>query len=161
MNNDEPLAFFITWTVYGTHLQGDIRGWRKRRSGSQQPQPRLAQWRKDRLKHPIILLNDEQRAKVESAVRKHCDHRSWHLWKVNARTNHVHVVVTATGYDGAKVRDQLKANATRELREEWKCFHDRPVWTKLGDWECVNSEDDLAVVIQYVDEAQDRKERDQ
>lgn len=25
MNNDDPIAFFITWTVYGTFLQGDVR----------------------------------------------------------------------------------------------------------------------------------------
>ena len=31
MNNDEPLAYFITWTVYGTWLQGDVRGWRRHR----------------------------------------------------------------------------------------------------------------------------------
>ena len=51
MNSDDPIAFFITWTVYGTHLQGDERGWRRRRKGDQQPQPRLAQWRRERLKH--------------------------------------------------------------------------------------------------------------
>ncbi len=27
MNNDDPIAFFITRTVYGTFLQGDLRGW--------------------------------------------------------------------------------------------------------------------------------------
>ncbi len=35
MNSDEPLAFFYTWTVYGTFLQGDVRFWRKRRKGEQ------------------------------------------------------------------------------------------------------------------------------
>jgi hypothetical protein len=33
MNSDDPIAYFITWTVYGTHLQGDERGWRRRRKG--------------------------------------------------------------------------------------------------------------------------------
>ncbi len=45
MNDDEPIAYFITWTVYGTFLQGDVRGWRERQKGEQLPQPRLADWR--------------------------------------------------------------------------------------------------------------------
>lgn len=156
MNDDEPLAFFITWTVYGTFLQGDERGWRRRRQGQQLPQPKLAQWRRDRLKHSIQLLNHAQASAVEQEIERHCEKRGWELWAKSAWTNHVHVVVTATGYAGDKVRDQLKANATRGLREHWKEFRDRPVWTALGDWECINTEDDSETVILYVSEAQDQ-----
>jgi REP element-mobilizing transposase RayT len=156
MKSEEPLAFFITWTVYGTFLQGDERGWRRRRKGQQLSQPKLAQWRRDRLKHPIQLLNEAQVSVVEQEIEKHCEKRFWKLWTKSARSNHVHVVVTATGYAGGKVRDQLKANATRGLRERWEAFQDRPVWTELGDWECINSEEDLEAAIFYVSEAQDR-----
>ncbi|HMO13915.1 MAG TPA: hypothetical protein PKD64_09995 [Pirellulaceae bacterium] len=68
----------------------------------------------------------------------------------------MHVVVTAPGYTGNNIRDQLKANATRGLREHWEEFRERPVWTALGDCQCINTEDDLDTVIQYVGEAQDR-----
>ncbi|MEZ6123881.1 MAG: hypothetical protein R3C49_11970 [Planctomycetaceae bacterium] len=34
MIDNEPLAYFITWTVYGSLLQGDDRGWRKRGKGN-------------------------------------------------------------------------------------------------------------------------------
>ncbi len=157
MNTDEPLGFFITWTVYGTHLQGDLRGWRQRRKGNQLPKPRLVEWRQDRLKHAIILLSVDQRAIVEQECQHHCDHRNWHLWAVNARTNHVHVVATAKGYSGKAVRDQLKANGTRGLRNQWIPFRERPVWTVGGDWECVNNEVDLESAIQYTTDGQDRK----
>jgi REP element-mobilizing transposase RayT len=156
MNPDDPIAFFITWTVYGTHLQGDERGWKRRRKGEQRPQPRLAEWRRERLKHDVILLSDEHRTVVERECQKHCDHRGWRLWEVNARTNHVHVVVTAAGYPGKTVRDQLKANCTRGLREQWDVFNNRPVWTVGGDWECINNEDDFETVCLYVRDAQDR-----
>ena len=56
MSSDDPIAYFFTWTVYGTHLSGDDRGWRQRRHGYQEPQPKLAQWQRDRLTHPVILL---------------------------------------------------------------------------------------------------------
>ena len=158
MNSDDPLAFFITWSVYGTHLQGDERGWRRRRKGPQEPKPRLAEWRRERLKHDVLLLSHEQRTKVEQECQRHCEHRHWKLWVVNARSNHVHAVVTAVDCSGKTVRDQLKANCTRGLRERWPVFCDRQVWSVGGDWECVNSEDDLESVCLYVREAQDRME---
>ena len=155
--NDEPLAFFITWTVYGTFLQGDERGWRKWKKSPQPPQPRLALWRSERLKHDILLLNDAQRHGVSGEITRLCQWRNWTQWAVNARTNHVHVVVHAPGLAGSKVRDQFKANCTRVLRERWFEFRDRPVWTEGGDWECINNENDLEQVVLYVAEAQDRK----
>lgn len=160
MNSDDPIAFFITWTVYGTHLQGDERGWRRRQKGERPPQPRLAQWRRERLKHRVLLLSDAQRDVVEQECRGHCDHRNWHLWAVSARTNHVHAVATAADCSGKTIRDQLKANCTRGLREQWSVFCDRPVWTVGGDWECINNENDLETVCQYVNEAQDRAGHD-
>ena len=157
--HDEPLAFFITWTVYGTHLQGDSDGWRRRGNGSQLPRPHLEEWRRDRLTYDVLLLGTNQRLVVESACQKHCEHRQWKCWAVNARSNHVHVIVSGSGYSGRTVRDQLKANCTRELRESWDQFLDRPVWTTGGDWVCVNSEDDLSAVFEYVRDGQDRKDR--
>jgi REP element-mobilizing transposase RayT len=157
MNDDEPLAYFATWTVYGTFLQGDHRGWRKRRNGEQRPQPHLANWHKERLNYPVMLLDQPQQMAVEHEIDRHCEHRGWHIWSRSSRTNHVHVVVTAVGYSGKQVRDQLKANCTRGLRAQWSQFRDRPIWTVGGDWECINTEDDLEAVILYVEVAQDRK----
>jgi REP element-mobilizing transposase RayT len=157
VNNDLPLAYFITWTVYGTHLQGAATGWRKYGKGEMPPQPLLEAWRADRLKYPIRLLNDDTREIVESMIAKHCLVRSWHLWIANPRTNHVHVVVTANSHRGSIVRDQLKANCTTALREFSSIFQDRPVWSVGGDWQCVNTEEELHRVIEYVRDAQDRK----
>ena len=154
--NDEPVAYFITWTVYGTFLQGDSRWWRKKDSGEQPPQPLLERWHRERLRHEVVLLNDEHRNVVVAEVKHHCGRRNWKLWGVNARTNHVHVVVTAKGFAGDKVRDQLKANCTRGVREIDSQFVDRPVWTTKGDVEFVQDESDLEKVIEYVAEAQDR-----
>jgi REP element-mobilizing transposase RayT len=155
---DDPLAFFITWTVYGSHLQGDDSGWRRRRKGYQPPQPQLAVWHRKRLKYDLVLLSPAERQVVEAECERHCHHRGWHLWAVNARPSHVHVVVTADRCSGKTVRDQLKANCTRGLRERWSQFCDRTVWTVGGDWQCINREDDLEIVCLYVREAQDRME---
>lgn len=160
MIDNEPLAYFITWTVYGSLLQGDDRGWRKRRKGQQPPQPLLAQWHRERLNHEVLLLESDQRVCIEREIERLASFREWKVWAKSARTNHVHVVVTASQHSGKTVRDQIKANCTRVLREEWSQFADRPVWTVGGDWQCVNDEDELEQVILYVNEAQDRKDRD-
>ena len=157
--DDEPIAYFITWTVYGTFLQGDARWWRSRDEGERAPQPLLEQWHRDRLNHEIILLDEKHRSSVSIAIQNHCNHRGWVFHASNPRTNHVHVVVGADGYDGKKVRDQLKANATGTLRREFPEFKDRPVWTTGGDWKCINSDDDLDQAILYVGEVQDRMGR--
>ena len=156
---DEPAGYFITWTVYGTFLQGDARWWRKKGEDQKPPQPLLEQWHRDRLKHPIILLTKEHRQTVATAIEDHCRHRHWKLWVVNPRSNHVHVVVTSTGYLGDKVRDQLKANATRCLRQLDTQFVGRPVWSTRGDVQHLRTDHDIAQTHQYAGEAQDRMER--
>ena len=120
----------------------------------------MAQWHQERLTHAVILLTSDQRAIVQSEGQRHCDHRGWRLWAVNARSNHVHAVVTAEGFSGKVVRDQLKANCTRGLREQCDVYRDRPVWTVGGDWQCINDEEELHNACSYVLDVQDRKDRD-
>ena len=69
------------------------------------------------------------------------------------------MVVTATDHAGRTVRDQLKANCTRELRQQFDIFVGRPVWTVGGDWQWINSEDDLEKAVMYAGESQERMDR--
>ena len=155
---DEPLAYFITWTVYGTFLHGDLRWWRQQ--GKQNPpRPQLERWQRERLKHDVILLNEDHRQIVDSQIVRHCEIRNWKLWAANTRSNHVHVVVTSPGYQGTTVRDQLKANGTGGLRRHDKAFLDRPVWTTKGDVAVIWTEDEMERVIAYTGDVQDRMNR--
>lgn len=56
--------------------------------------------------------------------------------------------------------EQLKAKATRELRQAFAIWRDRPVWSANGDIQFIDDEDELETCVQYVNEAQDRKGRD-
>ena len=100
------------------------------------------------------------RVVVEAAINEICQFRGWHLWAVSVRTNHVHTVVTAPEYDPELVRDQMKAKATRELRDGFTTWQDRPVWSRKGDIEFLDTEDDIEACVIYVNEVQDRKDRD-
>ncbi|NOX55538.1 MAG: hypothetical protein GXP27_14095 [Planctomycetes bacterium] len=153
---DEPIAFFITWSTYGTWLPGDSRGWRKWRAGDQPPQPRLEAWCRRRMRGNPVVLSPCHRAVVEQACRDHAAVRRWLIHAINVRTNHVHVVITATNMRPQMVRDQLKANATRKLREADSRFANKRVWARGGDCQIVDTEDELEQVVLYILEAQDR-----
>ena len=155
-NTEEPLAYFLTWTTYGTWLPGDERGWsRKGESGIQLPNLLFVEMARSRMKEPEFFLDDLARRVVEDTIRQHCAVRNWYLHAVNARTNHVHVVVTAARYEPETVRDQFKAWCTRRLKEAGATR--TRFWTEGGDCSRIDHEAGLEAAIVYVIEGQDRK----
>ena len=157
-NNDDPIAYFITWTCYGTWLIGDERGWHQWGKGTQLPNELFKSASEAKMKETEFLLSKDARIVVEETVVKHCEVRGWTLHEVNARTNHVHVVVTAPGYVPEIVRDQFKAWCTRKL----KPIHQgrERFWAEGASCRSINHEDDLKIAIEYAGEAQDRKNLD-
>jgi REP element-mobilizing transposase RayT len=112
----EPLAFFLTWSTYGTWLPGDDRGWIEHGCGWQLPDAVRKLEAEARMTEDACRLDGEQRDDVERQIAETCKIRGWELHAVNCRSNHAHVVVTA---DQAPriVRNQLKAWCTRRLKE--------------------------------------------
>ena len=166
---DGAISLFITWTAYGSWLPGDVRGWMKWKKGEQQPQPVLEDWCKARMKGGPVLLDDQHRKTVDEVIHRHSQIRGWELHAVSVRSNHVHVAVTVvpkTGnkdsraVDGIKrVRDELKANATRVLRRCENPIANEKVWTKGGDMQFIDNDENLERVVIYISEAQDRMDR--
>jgi len=148
----EPLAFFLTWTTYGTWLPGDERGWVRQGEGFQLPDPVLKKMAQDLMTEPPCALTEPQRKLVEKTITDHCRIRGWHLHALNCRTNHVHVVVTAQR-DPEDVRDQFKAWCTRKLKECQRAGNE-PVrenwWTERGSQRYIGDEESLEAVIRYV-----------
>ena len=94
-----------------------------------------------------IVFNNLQREKVEAVCRQHAAIRQWCILAINVRSNHVHVVVSARSDKPQAVRDQFKANATRVLRQEPDAICADKVWTRGGDCELIDNEDDLQQVL--------------
>jgi REP element-mobilizing transposase RayT len=152
-----PLTLFITWTTYGSWLPGDRRGWRKWHSGQRQPQPLLEDWCRERMKEAPVVLHKEHREAVEKVCREHAALRHWILHAIAVRSNHVHLAVTARDVP-SKVRDQFKANGTRVLRKTIVPISNEKVWTRGGDIEILDKDEDLYQVVLYITDAQDRME---
>jgi REP element-mobilizing transposase RayT len=155
----EPLAYFITWSTYGTWLPGDERGWVEYRHGWRLPDPIRKLEAAARMTEDACRLDPEQRAAVEAQVAETCRYRGWTLHAVNCRTNHLHAVVSAP-LDPKVVRSQLKAWCSRRLkaldrvrrpagpvRENW--------WAERGSQRYVNDEDGLEAATNYVRDGQD------
>ena len=155
----DPIAFFLTWTCYGTWLPGDHRGSTRWHRGFQPPQPQLEKWTHSRMKSDAVLLTADQRSIVEATVQKHVEIRKWYLHQVNCRTNHCHVVVTAQDYSPDVVLDQLKSWCKRKLTDQQRSLAISPIrdrwWTRGGSRRLVFDEETLAEVVAYVRDAQD------
>ena len=115
-----PFAYLITFRCYGTWLHGDARGSMDPKHhvcgaakvAASQP---FENSNRKQLKHAPVILDVRQHKVVEAAVRGVCDYRSYILRALNARTNHVHCVVSAM-CKPEPILDALKAYATRALR---------------------------------------------
>ena len=146
------LVYLITFRCYGAWLHGDERG-AVDRSRNQYGAPYIPpndRWRtynQQALKHPAVNLTDPQRKSVEAAIRETCKFHDWSLLAINVRTNHVHSLLSCGATQPARVLNALKANATRQLRQDgnWSSSHTvgsyspwsgggskRYVWTELG-----------------------------
>jgi REP element-mobilizing transposase RayT len=142
-------------------MPGDDRGWIKWQIGHELPQPLLTDWCRDQMTEFMVLLDARQRQIVNHVIAEHCDKRGWHLYAVNCRSNHCHVVVTASEYDGEQVRDQLKGWAKRRLKEDQRSGGPPNAvvrehwWTRKGSVRYVFDEASLSSAIAYTMEAQE------
>jgi REP element-mobilizing transposase RayT len=157
----DPLAFFITWTCYGTWMPGDERGWTRWHKGENLSQPLLVDWCREQMTEQAIFFDQRQRELVNATIVTHCSLRDWQLHAVNCRTNHCHVVVTANGYNGETVRDQFKLWSTRQLKDDERSrangggrLRER-WWTRKGSVRLLFDEESLSAAIEYALQAQD------
>jgi hypothetical protein len=115
------LAYFITWTTYGTWLHGTDKG-----AGSVDmvhnqygapflpPDPERLKKAKEAMTQPEYWMDTPRRAIVRDAIVEICAEKNWKLWAVHVRSNHVHVVMWAEG-DVDRHMNALKARASRNL----------------------------------------------
>jgi len=151
----EPLAYFLTWTTYGTWLPGDERGWVKRHGVLEAASRGLERHAELMQLESSFTLSVAQRRIVEQTIARHCEIRGWHLWICRALSNHVHVVLAAKGLNPDDVLAQFKAWCTRMLKAANPLDSKRcQVWTERGSTRFLNDEGSLEQAILYVRDAQ-------
>jgi REP element-mobilizing transposase RayT len=94
-------------------------------------------------------LNIQQQRAVELAVREVCRFRHHNLLAVNARTNHVHAVMSAV-CEPEPIIDALKAYATPKLRREGLMPVTIRPWARHGSTRYLWKEQEVDNAVAYV-----------
>ena len=146
-----PIAFFLTWTAYGSWLPGDPRGWVDHHGQFRGADGAVQAAAARRLAERPVTFTVGQRTAIEAAIRRHCDNRGWLLHAVQCRQEHVHVVVSAPEWSPDDVMQQLKSWCTRALNAAGRGVPFRKRWwTEGGSRRHVLDERDLEATVTYV-----------
>jgi len=153
------LAYFLTFSTYGTRLHGRDTG-SVDRDHNQFDTPlmdgnhRRAEFARSRMRKGEYLLDEQRRRSVLQAICDQANHRGWKLWAVHVRSDHVHVVISAAEISPERILVDLKAYSSRRLREVFDEDADRMRWTRHGSTRYLWDEQSLSSAIHYVLERQ-------
>ncbi|MDQ7014108.1 MAG: transposase [Planctomycetota bacterium] len=151
---EAPLAYFLTWTTYGTWLHGDVRGSVDDTHNVYghpclEAQPSREAVLRERLAETPYWLGDAAREVVARAIRAHAKFRGWRILALEVRTNHVHLVIEAHSHSPNQVMAQCKSWATRTLREQDLLGERKRVWTKMGSTRSLWNTNAVRTAVDY------------
>ena len=154
-HTDIPLAYLFTFRTYGTWLHGDERG-SVDRLHNQYQSPYLPPDRNrlahnlGLLSHDVVTLDGQQRRLVRIAIRETCSMREWPLCGLNVRTNHVHAVISIGATGAGRALNDLKAYATRKMRQRGCWLTQRSPWADKGSKRPLWNERSVEIAVDYV-----------
>jgi REP element-mobilizing transposase RayT len=132
------LAYFITFTTYGTWLHGTDKGMgsvddEHNQFGTPFIAPDIDRFSaaRDAMKQPPYTLDASRRDIDRDAIVGLAEGKQWRLWALHVRSNHVHVVVTADR-DPGRLMSDMKARASRDLNRLESDQAERMRWTRHG-----------------------------
>ena len=158
-----PLAYFITFTTYGTRLHGDDRGSVQRGSCGQErsvlleSRPELHSFNQSEMDQPPYCLDDGRRREIVlTTIQEVARHRGWRVLAVHVRTTHVHCVVQAEA-PPERVMNDFKSYASRRLNEAQLDPPGRKRWVRHGSTLYLWTEESVwSTVVYTIDEQGDR-----
>ncbi len=149
-----PLAYFLTFSCYGTWLHGREPG--SVDSAHNQygapllsPDPDRLAGMRQRLAEPPFDMDAPRRRIVCVTVEEVSRHRGWHLLAAHVRARHIHVVVHGQA-DPDKMLDDYKAYATRRLKEAGFDRQRQRRWTEGGSTRFLWKPEQVEAAIRYV-----------
>ena len=114
-----PIAYFITFTTYGSWLPGSVKGSVDNEHNVygtpwvEADAERERQAREAMTQAPYVMTSAEREI-VCRAMAELSRERGWDLRAAHVRSNHVHVVVSAER-DPGRLMSDLKSRASRDL----------------------------------------------
>jgi len=148
-----PLAYFITFTCYGTWLHGEKSTAVDRFTNI--PGTDFLSFNskrlhlvKKRMPETPYFLDESRRKIVLQAIQEVCIHRQWVLLAAHVRSNHVHLVIHAITQP-EQIMNTIKSYASRHLNKAKldECRVRR--WTHHGSTRYLWKETEVEATIQY------------
>ena len=140
------IGYMVTWTTYGSWLQGDKRGYVK--DGKIFPKDdALSQSNLKRPKNPSTKLNTEYCEIARLTILNKAIEINQKIYAIAVCSNHIHIVIERTDQSIEKVVSFYKNAALLALREEG--FNGK-IWTRGFDKRFCFNREDLKNRIKYV-----------
>ena len=137
----------ITWTTYGTWLQGDERGYVKNGqtlSGSEA----LKQTNKQLQAQNTVRLSKDQQQIVQTAIMKQAQLQGHHIYALAVQSNHIHMVFEYLPEPISRVVAHYKNAARLALKATG---HNGKLWTEGYDKRFCFDKEALEQRIKYVE----------
>jgi REP element-mobilizing transposase RayT len=123
------LGYMLTWTTYGTWLQGDDRGYVKE-GQTFEGNTGLRAANQQTLKNLVVRLTETQRHLVHVAIKQASNLHQQRLFALAVQSDHIHLVVENTQLAVGKMVAYYKNAARLALRQTGLAGR---VWTKGYD----------------------------
>ncbi len=140
------IGYMVTWTTYGSWLQGDKRGYVKN-GKILEPSAELEKRNRNSLKYEPVKLNALQKQIVGNAIRNKAEELGQKILALVVYSNHVHLVTRKTLISVEKSVSYYKNAARVALRN--KGFKKR-LWSRGYDKRLFFNEEKLKKRIEYV-----------
>ena len=142
----KTLGYMVTWTTYGSWLQGDNRKYVK--DGEiLPPNEKLADANSKALRKDAVQLSFNQRRIAEEAIRQKAIQFGQRIYALSVCAKHVHLVAEYIPRPIGIVVQRYKSCAVRALRKDG--MHGR-IWTAGFDKRYCFDADTLQIKINYV-----------
>ena len=155
---ETPLAYFVTFTCYGTHLHG-AQPDSARKDLNQYgapivpPNTLLTEAMRRRMKERVYRMSSQERRIVLSAILEGCSHNSWTPHGIHVRSTHVHAVVSASVAPEI-VMACFKQTSSNRVRQAGLAPKGTRRWTEHGSTRYLWTREDVEAAVRYVIEEQ-------
>jgi len=140
------IGYMVTWTTYGTWLQGEKKGYVKNGKILAQNN-KLKSANQRQLKYPTVRLNSEEKQIVENTIIEEAQRINHKIFAIAACSNHVHIVAGVSEESIEQAVHQCKYSATSALR---KFGSQGKIWSKGFDKRFCFTDKELENKVRYV-----------
>jgi REP element-mobilizing transposase RayT len=140
------IGYMITWTTYGSWLQGDNRRYVK--NGKTLPRnDKLKSANQKQQKSQTVKLNAKQKRVVEQAILQEAQRVNQKIFALVVYSNHVHIVAEVSAESIEQVVHRYKYSATLALRN---CGVQNKIWPRGFDKRFCFTDKELEHKIKYI-----------